>query len=158
MFNLLPVFSFIVFLTYLLYVWINFGIQKSFSKSYYVINKKIYFVLFSWLTAIPLHVYCNNLIMTLATVGMIIVGSVSDFEMDDDSSLYKIKLSRILHWGGAITAILFSEMYILFILEKYYLFYCFSIVLLLILLFKIKNKFWWIELFAYLNIYLSLLI
>ena len=139
--------AFLVCFTYITYVWIKYGIQKSISKSYYVIKYKILFVLFSWLTAAFLNAYFNHWLIAIASAGLVLVGAASGFEEN--------KTTKIVHWTGAIMAILFSELYILFVLNQYYLFYSFLGILIFISIFVKKNQFWWIEIFAILNIFLS---
>ena len=92
----------VVFLAYVLFIWIKYGIQKSISESYYVLPKKWnwLFVLFCWLFAFPVMIIGGSYLMMLAGAGIVFVGAAAAMHTFP---------TRAVHMTGAIGGILASQ-------------------------------------------------
>lgn len=68
-----------VFLTYVGYIWLKYGVQKSISESYYVLSEKQnwLFVAFTWLFAFPAMILGDSLLMLYAGSGIVFVGAAA---------------------------------------------------------------------------------
>lgn len=133
-----------VFISYVSYIWIKFGIQKSISASYYALpeNQRFLFTLFCWGFAFPAIIIGVEvtLLMFFAGAGICFVGAASKILEKD---VYKI------HMVAAIGGIIFSQLAIFFGFHMLWLNIT-SVVLSAIILFLFKKTyFWWIELVAF---------
>lgn len=135
------------FISYVGFIWLKYGEQKSISASYYCLPDKLKFLftLFCWGFAIPaiiLGVEVTGL-MFFAGAGICFVGAAPRL---------LIKSEHKIHMVCAISGIVFSQLAILF---GYHLAYLniISIMLAISILFLFKkNHFWWIELLAFSSI------
>ena len=139
----------LVFITYVSFIWRNYGVLPSISESYYVLPKseKLLFTLFCWSFAIPAMILGSSLagtpLMFLAGIGICFVGAAAQFKQE---------LIKEVHTIGAFCGILFSQLSIAFDFKMYYVNVIFVVLGLLILLTKIKNRIWWLELVAFSSI------
>lgn len=146
--NLLPL---IVFISYVSFIWIKYGVQSSISDSYYRLpgKQKILFTLFCWLFAYPMIIMAQNGLMYVAATFIMIVGASPAFKRDE--------LVKFLHMFGAYGGVGFG---IASVWVNYYLWYVsilFLFVAALLLIFKVKDKIWWTEIIAFLTIYFVVL-
>lgn len=97
----------VVFITYVSFIWIKFGIQKSISESYYVLPEKInfLFILFCWLFAFPAMILGNSWLMLAAGGGIVFVGAAAAMHLMP---------TRAIHLTGAIGGIIASQLSIYF--------------------------------------------
>ena len=97
----------VVFISYVSFIWIKFGIQKSISESYYVLPEKInfLFILFCWLFAFPAMILGNSWLMLAAGGGIVFVGAAAAMHLMP---------TRTVHLTGAIGGIIASQLSIYF--------------------------------------------
>lgn len=133
----------IVFLSYVLFIWIKYGIQKSISASYYVLpeNLRILFSLFCWGFAFPAIILGIEItpLMFFAGAGICFVGAAPQILEKD---VYKV------HMVAAISGIIFSQLAIFFGYHMLWL-NILSIILAALSLLSKKYYFWFIELVAF---------
>ncbi len=145
--------SLTVFVSYVAYVWIKYGVQKSISESYYVMKNKALFTLFCWGFTIPLMIASPSFLMFIAISAICFVGAASAFK--DDT------LTEKVHVFGAITGVVFSQLAIIFDL-KLIIVSAITIIAALAIrfgLFKnIKNTTWWAEIIVFSSIIVALAI
>jgi len=138
-----------VFITYVGFIWSKYGVLPSISDSYYELPKKIdfLFILFCWGFAFPAVIIgvdlTDNFLMFLAGGGIIFVGAAAAFKQE---------LTQTVHEIGAFGGVIFSQLSIAFDFKMYYVNVIFVVLGLLILLTKIKNRIWWLELVAFSSI------
>jgi len=96
-----------VFIAYVLFIWIKFGIQKSISESYYVLPTKWnwLFVAFCWLFAFPAMIIGDSYWMLFAGGGIVFVGAAAAMHTFP---------TRYVHMIGAIGGIIASQFAIFF--------------------------------------------
>jgi len=139
----------IVFITYVSYIWYNYSVLPSISESWYILpnNKKALFTLFCWGISIPLLSY-GDILLFLSAAGLIITGTATAFKN-------KKSLTDEIHYIGASVGILFS---ILFFITKgiYIIPTIWLIGAILLLIFKVKNVIWWIEIYSFVLILIGL--
>ena len=139
-------FMLIVFISYVSFIWIKYGIQESISDSYYVLpnNLKLLFTLFCWGFAIPAIIVgvnlSDNYLMFLAGAGIGFVGAATAF---------KEKMTRTVHMIGAYSGVAFSQLSIAIDFKMYYVNILFIVLSLIIIAYKIKNHIWWLEILAF---------
>lgn len=133
-----------VFISYVSFIWLKYGIQKSISASYYALpdNLKILFTLFCWGFAFPAIIAGveTTSLMFFAGAGICFVGAAAQIK---DKWVYKI------HMTAAISGIIFSQ---LAIWLGYHMLYVnlISIGLAILIPFLTKKYyFWFIELVAF---------
>jgi hypothetical protein len=142
-----------VFISYVGYIWIKYGVQTSISESYYRLpwKKKHLFVLFCWGFAMSAIIASIDItpLMFGAGVGISFVGAAAEF---------KKRLSRTVHYVGAIGGIAFSQLAILLGFDMLILNIIFlsSTALLLAMRSIVNNYFWWIEIIAFCIICLAI--
>lgn len=143
---------FVVFFSYILFIWLKYGSQRSISASYYVLPKKIniLFTLFCWGFAFPAIIIgttlTNSGLMFFAGAGIMFVGAAAAF---------KEKLTNRVHMIGAYGGVLFSQLAIAINFKEYYVNVIFLILVLLVQFLGNKinmKKIWWQEIFAFLSI------
>ncbi len=142
-----------VFVAYVSFIWIKYGIQRSISDSWYRLpeKEKPLFTLFCWGFAIPAIIIgttlTDNFLMFLAGSGIAFVGAAAAF---------KEKMTKTVHMIGAYSGVAFSQLSIAFDFHMYYMniiFFSIAIILEILGYFKIiKNKIWWQEILAFLTI------
>jgi hypothetical protein len=127
------------------FIWSKYGVLPSISDSYYELPKQINFLftLFCWGFAFPAMIVgislTDNFLMFFATAGICFVGAAPNFN-GIDGKMHKI---------SAILGVIFSQASIAFDFHMYYVNIIFCALFALILLMKIKNYVWWIELVAF---------
>lgn len=135
-----------VFIGYVGAITAKYGILSSISDSYYKLPKKwnILFTLFCWGFAFPAMVMglqlTDNFFMFIASSGIMFVGAAAKF---------KEKLTHTVHVIGACCGVFGSQLSIAFDFHMYWLNVLFLILGLLILIFNLKNKIWWLEILAF---------
>ena len=133
-----------VFLSYVSFIWLKYGIQKSISATYYALpeNLRILFTLFCWGFAIPCIIGGVEVtpLMFFAGAGICFVGAAPQIL---EKSVYRF------HMIVAISGIIFSQLAIFFGYHMLWLNIA-SVVLSAIIPFLSKKYFfWWIELVAF---------
>lgn len=133
-----------VFVSYVAFIWIVYGIQKSISASYYVLPEKLRFIFtfFCWGFAVPAIITGveTTPLMFFAGAGICFVGAAAQI---NDKWIYKI------HMTAAISGVVFSQLAIFFGYDMLYVNLISVIMTLLTLILSKKNYFWWIELVAF---------
>jgi len=142
------VFSFImmlvVFLSYISFIWIKYGIQKSISMSYYALpeNLRFLFTLFCWGFAFPAIILGVEItpLMFFAGAGICFVGAACQILKKD---VYRF------HMIAAISGIIFSQLAIIIGFHMWYISLISAILCAVIPFLTKKYYFWWIELVAF---------
>jgi hypothetical protein len=135
-----------VFISYILFIWIKYGILPSISESYYRLPDKLKFLFtfFCWGFAIPTIIASDNLLMFIAGSGIAFVGTAAQF---------KERITNNVHTIGAVIGVGFSQLSTYFDFHMLYVNIIFislaAIILLLNKLKMVNNKVWWIELLAF---------
>ena len=148
---ILPVIQMFIFISYIVFVSIKFGILPSISDSYYLFSdwKRILFTLF-----------CFSLgsLMFLQEIGVFpwFVISGSGLCLTGAAMQFKEKVDGKVHVVGAYSAIIFGLAGLIF--ERGLYFPSVTFILLAVLSTATKNKTWWIECSAFACIVLGLLI
>lgn len=134
----------LVFISYVSFIWLKYGVQESISASYYALPKQynFLFTLFCWGFAIPAIIASIDVtpLMFFAGAGICFVGVAAQI---NDKWVNKI------HSTAAILGVLFSQLAIIF---GYHMLLVSGIsisIIALLKLLKIKNQIWWIELVAF---------
>ena len=141
-----------VFVSYVTFIWIKYGVQKSISDSYYRLptRKQFLFVFFCWGFAIPAMILGNCALMFLAGVFICFVGAAAAFKGD--------KMTEWVHVVGAYGGVLLSQLAIWIIYDMWYITVLFIVLSGLLYILKVKNKTWWVEIIAFTFICAVLLI
>lgn len=146
-----------VFLSYVTYIVQQFGWLPSISESYYNLPRKHQwmFTIFCWGFAIPAILAGDSVLMFVAGVGIAFVGAASSF---------KEKMTKTVHFSGAIVGIAASQAWIIIEYAPNKL--ATIPISIMILMFVFKNKiknshdeetyFFWIEIVAFLSILVGL--
>lgn len=140
-----------VFLSYISYIVIKYGIQKSISDSYYRLPYKLkpLFTFFCWGVSLPAMIIGSTPLMFLAGSGIAFVGAASAF--DDD------KMTFTVHMASAFIGVILSQISIWVDFGMWYLTISFIVLSTIILLLRRKIKyFWWIEILAFILIFIVL--
>jgi hypothetical protein len=134
----------LVFVSYVSFIWIKYGVQSSISASYYALPKQynFLFTLFCWGFAIPAIIAGIDVtpLIFFAGAGICFVGAAAQI---NDSWIYKI------HAAAAIAGVGFSQLAILFGYNMWHVNAISASLMILIGLLLKKNKTWWIELVAF---------
>ena len=139
-----------VFIIYVSFIWIKYGIQPSISESYYVLPDKwkFLFTLFCWGFAVPAIILGNTLLMFLAGSAIAFVGAAAAF---------KDKMTREVHLIGAYSGVLLSQVAIFVDFKMWYLNVAFVLFGLYKFLIHKDNKVWYVEIAAFLSICIALI-
>lgn len=144
---ILYIIQLLVFVSYVSFIWIKYGVQRSISESYYVLPTKLNFLFtfFCWGFSLPLIIIGDNTLMFLAGSGIVFVGAAARM---------KEKMTRTVHMISAYAGIIFSQLTIGIVYEMWYVNVISLSIALLLFLFrkKIKNHIWWIEIDAFIAI------
>lgn len=132
-----------VFISYVSYIWIKYGVTKSISDSFYYLpaNRQYLFILFCWLFSVPAIILGDSLIMFLAGSGIAFVGAAAAFKQN--------KMQHWVHMVGAYSGVTLSQ---IAIWNNYHLWpinIVFIVLSLILLYLNVKNKIWWIELLSF---------
>lgn len=136
-----------VFVGYVGYIWIKYGVQPSISDSYYVLPN-VYnslFTLFCWGFAFPIMILASTPLMFFSGAGICFVGAAAAFRSN---------LTKEVHIAGALLGVLLSQVSIAIDYKMYYINFIFITTAALIILFKkyLSNTTWWIEIIAFISI------
>lgn len=145
--------SFVIFMTYILWVWIKCGVQSSISESFYVIkgNAKWFFTLALWGFSLPLAIVGVELhpLFFWASVGIMFTGAAPAFRKDKGSNtIPSSKMQHNVHMVGAISGISLAVVGFLLVGIWAVSLIGVSIIGILYLL-KVRNHIWWVEIVAY---------
>jgi len=133
-----------LFLGYTGTIVIKYGVQRSISYTFYVINNPIHFILFCWYLAIIYLLISPTLLSFIAASGIVLVGG---------HPFIKEKHCFIIHMISAVIGIAFSQLSIVFDYQNYILFAISVLSFILIAIFlRKKNVFWWLEIAAFTSI------
>jgi hypothetical protein len=141
--NVLFTLMLIVFISYVGFIWIRYGVQKSISDSYYRLPQgyKFLFTLFTWGFAYPAAILASNVWITPAAMLICLVGVARDFK--------NIKVLKFFHMFAAYTGVVLSQIGIWIYYDMWYLTIGFIILSGTLFLLNTKNKIWYIELLAF---------
>ena len=135
-----------VFISYVGFIWIKYGIQKSISDSYYRLPKKLkpLFYFFCLGFAIPAIILGDNLLIVLAGSLICFVGAASAFKGNSTT--------KWTHMVGAYGGVLLSQIAIWVYYDMWYITVTFIVLSGLMYILNVKDKIWWIELLAFSSI------
>lgn len=138
-----------VFGCYVALIWIKFGVLPSISESYYRLpyKRKHLFTLFCWGFAFPAIIIGDTALMFVAGSAICFVGAAAAFKMKQD---------YVIHMVGAISGIILSQLYIIFDLHMWIINAVFVFLSSMLLILKIRNATWWIEILAFSSICLAM--
>lgn len=141
-----------VFVSYVSFIWIKYGIQKSISNSYYVLPTDLRFLMtfFCWLFAIPAMIIGSTPLMFLAGAGICFVGAAAAF---------KEEMTHNVHMIGACGGVALSQISTIVDFHMWYMTAIFVVLSLLMILFRKQLKYkqiWWIEILAFTSICVTL--
>jgi len=142
-----------IFISYVTFLLIKFkGPLKSISESWYKLGYplRILFSVFSLSLGFTMALHPESVFFFLSGLGLAFVGIASWSQSSE-------KITQWIHFGGATSAIVFGLLGVGFGLGSWAPLSIWMIVSIFILLFKIKNHFWWIEIMAFLTIIVGLL-
>jgi len=127
-----------VFISYVLFIWIKYGVQKSISESYYVLPKKqnFLFVLFCWLFAFPAMILGNSLLMLFAGGGIVFVGAAA--------AMHNMP-TRAWHLTAAIGGMVLACLAMIFQYHMWYMVAGIAALIPIAYLLDKKHIMWWIE-------------
>lgn len=137
------------FISYVSYIWIKYGIQKSISKSYYVLPKKrnFLFVLFTWLFAFPVIFIGNSILMFFAGGGIVWVGA--------NAAMHK-NPTKTIHLVAAIGGMILGGLAMIFQYDMWYMTAGVAASLPILYLVDKKHFMWWAELAVFIAITITL--
>jgi hypothetical protein len=140
----------VVFVAYVSFIWIKYGVQKSISDSYYRLpeKQKYLFTLFCWGFSIPAIILGNCFLMFLAGTGICFVGAAAAFKGNE--------MEHWVHMAGAYTGVLLSQIAIWNNFDLWSINVAFVAGALPIMLCGIKNKIWYVEILAFTSIMVAL--
>ena len=138
-----------VFVAYVTFIWAKYGVQPSISHSYFILptDINVLFTLFCWGFAIPAIIVGGTGLMFLAGAGIGFVGA---------AALTTDKMTETVHTIGATVGITAGQLAIMFNFGLPFITVGFVAIMLTILIAKIKNTIWWIEIAAFISICLAL--
>jgi hypothetical protein len=142
--------SLTIFVSYITFIIINFGILPSISDSYYKLslNSKFIFTLAMWGFAFPIIMLSENGLLFFSGAGICFVGA---------APLFKEEFEGLIHRIGAITGIGLGLLALIIYYNSYYLVLLYVLIFLIIYLSKVNNRIWWIEILSFLTIIIGLL-
>lgn len=138
-----------VFVGYVMFITSQYGVLSSISESYYRLPDKLKFLftIYCWGFAFPAIILGANFGSFLIPIagGLICMVGVA--------TAFKLKFEGILHTIAAIGGILLSQISIIFEFHNmYYVTILLAVYCLLIVIYKIQNKVFWIEIGSFLSI------
>jgi hypothetical protein len=133
-----------VFTSYVGFIWLKYGIQKSISASYYVLPEKLRFLftLFCWGFTFPAMINGTEVtpLMFFAGAGICLVGAAPQLLIKEE---YRI------HMIAAISGIIFSQLAIIFGYHMWEVSAVSAVLCAIIPFLTKKYYFWWIELVVF---------
>lgn len=151
---ILPILQAIIFVSYVTFLLIRFkGPIKSISESWYALGypTNILFILFCFSLGLTLTFYPESVLFFIGGTALSLVGVACAFKSSE-------KLTNIIHFGGATIAIVSSLIGIGLAFDTFIPLVIWVGGTLPMMLFKIKNHIWWVEILAFLTIIVGLLI
>ena len=155
----------ISFILYVGYVTYKYGIIKSISDSYYLLekNRRFLFTILCWSIGFPL-IFLESRLFFLAATGFIFTGVAADYKIPQLTYKYIFHTHpspRTMVWWvhhiGAGIGILFSFLGIWIKFGHPEMVIIFLISTLVIYLSNIRNKLWWVEIMAFVLIFTGLI-
>ncbi len=155
---ILTIFQACIFIAYVLFIYLLFGVLPSISDSWYKLQEKggVWYSLFTWFCygiGIPMWFQTNGsapAFFFLSGIGLVCVGVATMFKLKDSITPY-------VHFIGATVGIVAGLVGIGLEREDWIPAMLFVAVSACITLFKVKNATWWIEITAFLCIIMGLL-
>lgn len=144
---ILLLFAFIIFTSYVSWVWIKYGILPSISDSYYHSHNGFLFAMFTWGVGIPIMLVGSTPLMFFAGAFLCFVGSAPTF---------KEKVQGIVHVIGATGGILLGFLSLWIDFHLWPITAVMATFTVLATVFKLKHHTWWIEIAAFVLILLGL--
>lgn len=140
-----------IFVSYVLFIAIKYGIQKSISESYYVLPRKMkpLFTLALWGFALPAIILGNCPLMFFAGAGICFVGAAAQMHEE---------FVRKVHLTAAILGITCGELALIINYDMWWLTAAFVVASIPIIIFDKKTRIWWVEILAFLSISVGLAI
>ena len=131
-----------VFVAYVLFIWIKYGVQKSISESYYVLPKKWnwLFVAFCWLFAFPAMILGDSYWMLFAGGGIVFVGAAA--------AMHTLP-TRTVHLIGAIGGMILGCLAMIFQYHMWYVVPAIAVLMLIAALLDKKHAMWWTEIIIF---------
>lgn len=144
--------SFLIITFYLIWIVWRYGVQASISQTYYKIKHKPLFSFVLMFTAFPLIILSSTALMFLGGSALFFVATAPAF-MDD-------RHTKDVHLYSAYAAVLFTTLSIIIDYNMWYMTLPLVILALAIVfkVVKISNRIWWMEIIAFIQVYLTLLI
>jgi len=142
----------LIFIAYVTFLLIKFkGPLYSISESWYKLGYplRILFNLFCLVLGITMTFYDQSIFFFFSGVGLSAVGVASWSQSSE-------KLTRYIHFTGAISGMLFALIGIGLGMGDWVPLSIWVLGAIFMLLFKIKNNFWWIEILAFVTIIIGL--
>jgi hypothetical protein len=138
-----------VFISYVLFIMVKYGVQKSISESYYALPPKLrpLFTFFCWGFAFPAIIVGDSVLMFFAGTGIAFVGAACNMHEE---------FVRKVHVTAAILGITCAELAIIFDYNMWWLTAAFVVASIILLIFNKKHYIWWIEILAFLTISIAL--
>ena len=145
--------SLTIFTAYFLFIWIKYGLQKSFSDSYYSLPEKTrpyIFTAFIFGFTVPMIPISYEYQLMLLSIWLIMgVGATAQFR--------KHKYVRVIHMIVAVSGILLSQLSIIIEFHMWPIAAC-LFVLCTLIVWKSNRPIWWIEAAVFYSIILAFLI
>jgi hypothetical protein len=152
--KLLLGFMFGVFTTYIVSIYLKYGVLKSISASYYKIRHKSEFTLFMWSLAFTVIIVGSTGWMFLCGAGLAFVGAAAAFEEE--------KTTRLVHMVGAVVGITagFISLWLDFDMFAFIpiMIACSGSMYFITLIFKSNTFIWWVEILSFVLIFIGLII
>lgn len=152
--------SFLIFVSYIIYVVKNFGILPSISDSFYKHKNRVLFAAFIWLTVVPLAYIGMESVWMQAGAGFLcFVGVATNFKkrgitiLDEYGNSFrkqKNTVERFFHMYGAMLGFSFAFMAMVFTFHIWSPLIIMASFIIIANLLKIKNRIFWIEIVGFL--------
>ena len=138
-----------VFISYVLFIMIKYGVQKSISESYYALPTKLrpLFTFFCWGFAFPAIIIGDSVLMFFAGTGIAFVGVACNMHEP---------FVRKVHLTAAIGGVTCAQLAILFNYHMWWLTAAFVLASIITYLFNKKTYIWWTEINAFITISIAL--
>ena len=138
-----------IFMTYWLWIVSRFGVQKSISQSYYCHEIKALW--WAWIIgfSLPVMIIASTPLMFVAGSAICFVGVSPDFRR---------KVEDVVHVAASYIGIILAIVSLWVDFGLWYMFVIAAIGIGAMRLFKIKNLTWWVETFAFVIVFVGMLI
>ena len=134
----------LIFVLYVSFIWIKYGVQKSISNSYYVLPRNINFLFtfFCWGFALPVIIIGapQTPLMFFAGAGICFVGAAAQI---------KEEFVRRFHVACAVIAIALSQIAIVFVYDMWFMTLICALLLLIAYFGNKKTWIWWMEIVCF---------